>query len=69
MIWLPESLVLSSFRFADGPLRIIGLLELMLSMHTGILLPAFLLLAPACVAVEADTGPAADVEAIHHLVE
>ena len=38
-------------------------------MPTRILLPAILLLAPACVAVEADTGPAPDVKAIHHLVE
>jgi ketosteroid isomerase-like protein len=38
-------------------------------MPTRILLPAILLLAPACVAAEADTGPARDVKAIHHLVE
>ncbi len=38
-------------------------------MHTRVLLPAVLLFAHACVAVKADTGPAPDVEAIHHLVE
>jgi ketosteroid isomerase-like protein len=38
-------------------------------MPSRILLPAVLLLAPACVAVEVDTGPAPDVKAIHHLVE
>jgi hypothetical protein len=38
-------------------------------MPTRILLPVVLLLASPCVAVEADTGPAPDVKAIHHLVE
>jgi ketosteroid isomerase-like protein len=38
-------------------------------MFTRALLPAVILLAAACVAVEADSGPAPDVKAIHHLVE
>jgi ketosteroid isomerase-like protein len=38
-------------------------------MHTRMLLPAVLLLASACVVAEADTGPASDIKAIHHLVE
>lgn len=38
-------------------------------MPIRMLLPAMMLLAPACIAVEADTGPAPDVKAIHHLIE
>ena len=41
----------------------------MLSMPIRLLLPAVVLLALACVAVKADTGPASDTKAIHHLVE
>ena len=37
-------------------------------MPIRILLPVALLFASPCVAVEADTGPARDVKAIHHLV-
>jgi ketosteroid isomerase-like protein len=39
------------------------------SMAIRTLLAALILLAPACFAVEADSGPAADVDAIHQLVE
>jgi ketosteroid isomerase-like protein len=39
------------------------------SMATRTLLAAVILLAPACVAVEADSGPATDVKAIRQLVE
>ena len=38
-------------------------------MPTHTLLALVLLLASPCLAVEADTGPAPDVKAIHHLVE
>ena len=38
-------------------------------MPSRILLPLFLLIASRCIAVEADTGPAPDVRAIHHLIE
>jgi ketosteroid isomerase-like protein len=38
-------------------------------MPTRILLPAVMLLAPACFAVKTDTGPAPDVKAINHLIE
>ena len=34
-----------------------------------ILLVAIALLTPACAAVQEDTGPASDVEVIHHLIE
>jgi ketosteroid isomerase-like protein len=57
-------------RVADRPLTTSGRIELMRSMLTRVLLPAvILLLAVACVAVEADIGPAPDVKAIHHLLE
>ena len=38
-------------------------------MSTRILLPVVLLLASICANVRADTGPAPDVKAIHHLIE
>ncbi len=38
-------------------------------MPTSILLVAIAFLIPACVAAQADTGPAPDIEAIHHLID
>ena len=49
--------------------RINGRVKLIPFMPSRIPLVMFLLLAPVCVAGEADTGPARDVNAIHRLVE
>ena len=59
----------SGLRTSVQPLTTGDRIQLMPSMPSRVLLATVMLLAPFCVAVEADTGPDPDVTAIHQLID